>query len=63
MTDTASRIAALSPEQRERLMQELTRARRESPAPAAAPQAPPAATETTLPPLVARPGERWQPFP
>jgi non-ribosomal peptide synthetase component F/MFS family permease len=64
MTDTARRIAALSPEQRERLMQELARARRESPAvAAAAPQAPPAATETTLPPLVARPGERWQPFP
>ncbi|HSF43960.1 MAG TPA: MFS transporter [Thermoanaerobaculia bacterium] len=64
MSDAARRIAALSPEQRERLLQELARARREDPSPIApAPEKAPAATETALPPLVPNPSERWEPFP
>jgi pyochelin synthetase len=62
MSDAARRIAALSREQRERLLRELRE--HQEPAPAASPAAvETAVTEAALPPLVPRPEERWQPFP
>ncbi len=62
--ETARRIAALSPEQRERLLQGLAHAgRKELPVIAPPPETPHAATEAALPPLVPHPEERWQPFP
>jgi pyochelin synthetase len=63
-SDTARRIAALSPEQRERFMQELARERRAEPTPAApASETEVTVTEAALPPLTPHPEQRWQPFP
>jgi non-ribosomal peptide synthetase component F/MFS family permease len=65
MSESSRRIAALSPEQRQRLLLELTpHVRREEPAAKGLPPEPAlAATEAALPPLAPCPEERWQPFP
>ncbi|HKV06575.1 MAG TPA: condensation domain-containing protein, partial [Thermoanaerobaculia bacterium] len=53
MSNPAQRISALSPEQREILLRELSRAR----------QGKPATAPAALPPLAVRPAERDRPFP